>query len=81
MDGVPRFSETGPTGIPIGVAGEWTEPPRSSRWTTTSWPVQPTFVFAGISEPVAESVELEFTDPGGYFPPQTVPGASVASCN
>lgn len=24
MDGVPRFSESGPTGIPVGVTGAWT---------------------------------------------------------
>jgi hypothetical protein len=28
-----------------------------------------------------ETVELEFTDPGGYFPAQTVPGSTVPSCD
>jgi hypothetical protein len=26
MDGAPRFSESGPTGSPVAVLGEWTEP-------------------------------------------------------
>jgi hypothetical protein len=26
MDGVPRFSESWPTGIPVGILGEWSEP-------------------------------------------------------
>jgi len=28
-----------------------------------------------------ESVELEFSDPGGYEPTQTIPAVSVTACN
>ena len=80
MDGVPLFSENGTTGIPIGVLGEWTAPS----------------IFAMAMDEVGgpnyrrirgdfadgpESVELEFSDPGGYSSPQTVQAASVPTCN
>jgi CubicO group peptidase (beta-lactamase class C family) len=80
MDGVPRFSETWPTGIPVGITGEWSEPT----------------VFAMRIDEVAgtkhlriqgdfsggpNAVELVFTDAGDSFPAETVQGSSVDSCN
>lgn len=80
MDGVPRFSETGPTGIPIGVTGEWTEPTVfSMRYDEVAGPNH--LEIRGDFEDSADHVDLELTDPAGYFPPQAVRGASVASCN
>jgi CubicO group peptidase (beta-lactamase class C family) len=80
MDGVPKFSDTGPTGIPVGVVGEWTEPSVfSMQYDEVSGPnhlrIRGDF---GVS---AESVELELTDPGQYFPPQIVQGSAVDACN
>jgi CubicO group peptidase (beta-lactamase class C family) len=80
MDGVPRFSETGPTGIPIGVVGEWTEPTVfSMRYDEMAGPNH--FEIRGEFDEGAEEVDLELTDRGGHFPAQIVRGASVASCN
>jgi CubicO group peptidase (beta-lactamase class C family) len=80
MDGVPRFSESGPSGIPIGVTGEWTEPTVfSMHYDEVAGPNH--LEIRGDFEDNAEHVDLEFTDPGGYFPPQAVRGAAVASCD
>jgi CubicO group peptidase (beta-lactamase class C family) len=80
MDGVPRFSETGPTGIPVGVIGEWSEPTVfSMRYDEVAGPNH--LEIRSDFEGGAEEVGVEFTDPAGYFPPQSVRGASVASCN
>jgi hypothetical protein len=80
MDGVPRFSETGPTGIPIGVLGAWIEPSVFSMdYDEVSGPNH-LRIRCDFAES-AESVELGLTDPGGYFPPQTVRGAAVDACN
>ena len=80
MDGVPRFSESGPTGIPVGVLGEWTEPTLfAMNYDEVSGPNH--LQILGSFADGAESVLLEFTDPGEYFPAQTVPASSVANCN
>jgi hypothetical protein len=80
MDGVPRFSETGPTGIPIGVVGEWTEPSVfSMHYDEVSGPNH-LRIRCDFGES-AESIELGLTDPGEYFPPQTVQGSAVNACN
>ena len=80
MDGVPRFSETGPTGIAIGVLGQWTEPTVfSMEYDELGGPNH--LRIRGDFGASAESVELEFTDPGEYFPQQLVQGASATSCN
>jgi len=80
MDGVPRFSPTGPTGVPVGVLGEWIE--------RTVFAIQYNDVAGpnhlGLRAEFAESadsVELELTDPGELFPPQTVPGTYATTCN
>jgi CubicO group peptidase (beta-lactamase class C family) len=80
MDGVPRFSESGPTGIPIGVLGEWTEPTIfGMAYDEVGGPNHRRIRgdFAGGPE----RVELEFSDPGGYEPTQTIPAVSVTACN
>jgi CubicO group peptidase (beta-lactamase class C family) len=80
MDGVPRFSESGPTGIPVGVLGQWSEPSVfSMRYDEIAGPNH--LRIRGDFGDSAETVELEFTDPGGYFPAQTVLGSAVPSCN
>ena len=80
MDGVPRFSETGPTGIPVGVLGEWTEPTVfSMQYDEVAGPNH--LRIRGSFGEASESVELEFTDPGASFPAQTVPATSVANCD
>jgi len=79
MDGVPRFSETGPTGIAVGVLGEWIEPVVfSMQYDEVAGPnhLRIRGDFAGD----AETVELEFSDPGQYFPLQTVQGTAASSC-
>jgi CubicO group peptidase (beta-lactamase class C family) len=80
MDGVPRFSESGLTGIPIGVLGEWTD---SSIFEMALDEVGgPNYRrVRGDFDDTPESVELEFSDPGGYLPPQTVQAASVSACD
>lgn len=80
MDGVPRFSDSGPRGIPIGALGEWAAPTVfSMRYDEVAGPSH--LRIRGDFGVGAESVELEFSDPSGYFGPQTVRGSSVTSCN
>lgn len=80
MDGVPRFAETGPIGIAIGVLGQWTEPTVfSMEYDEVGGPNH--LRIRGDFGGSAESVSLAFSDPGEYFPPQLVRGASVSSCN
>lgn len=80
MDGVPRFAETGPIGIAIGVLGQWTEPTVfSMEYDEVGGPNH--LRIRGDFGASAESVSLAFSDPGEYFPPQLVQGASVSSCN
>lgn len=80
MDGVPRFSESGPTGIPIGVLGEWSEPTVfSMQYDEVAGPNH--LRIRGDFGDSAETLELELTDPGDYFPAQTVPGSAASSCN
>jgi CubicO group peptidase (beta-lactamase class C family) len=79
MDGVPRFSETGPTGIAIGVLGQWTEPTVfSMEYDEVGGPNH--LRIRGDFGASAESVALAFSDPGEYFPAQLVQGASAPSC-
>jgi len=80
MDGVPRFSETGPTGIAIGVLGQWTESTVFSMEYDEVGGSNHLRIRGDFGDS-PESVELEFTDPGEYFPPQTFQGSSVAGCN
>lgn len=80
MDGVPKFSETGPRGIPIGALGEWTEDTVfSMQYDEVAGPSH--LQIRGDFGASVESVELLFTDPSGYFGPQTVQGSSVDRCN
>ena len=80
MDGVPRFTENGPTGAPVGALGEWTEPTvLVVDYDEVTGPNHLRIV--GRFAEGAQSVVLEFTDPGEYFPPQTVPASAVATCN
>ena len=79
MDGVPRFSESGPTGIPVGVTG---------RWSASSVFEMAYDEVAGPNHlriradfpPSAESLTLLFTDPAGHFAPQVVPGSETSTC-
>ncbi len=80
MDGVPRFSETGPRGIAIGALGEWNEDSVfSMQYDEVAGPTH--LRIRGDFGASAESVELEFTDASGYFPPQTVQGSRVERCD
>lgn len=80
MDGVPRFSETGPTGIPIGVLGRWVEPTVfAMEYDELGGPNH--LRIRGDFGAGGESVDLEFTDPGEYFPLELVHGGSTPSCN
>ena len=80
MDGVPRFSETGPTGIPVGTVGEWIEPNVFTvRYDEVAGPNH-LRIRADFAQD-AQAVELEFADPTGYFPPQTVAAPAVSGCN
>lgn len=80
MDGVPRFSDTGPTGIPVGVIGEWgAAAVFSMQYDEVGGPNH--LRIRGDFEADSESVDLEFTDPGENFPAQTVPGTATPSCD
>lgn len=80
MDGVPRFSDTGPTGIPVGVLGEWSEPSVfAMQYDEVAGPNH--LRIRGDFGDSAETVALEFTDPGEYFPAQTVQGSTAPSCD
>jgi len=80
MDGVPRFSETGPTGTPVGVLGEWTEPSVFSMdYDEVGGSIHLRIVGDFADSP--ESVQLEFSDLRGSLPTQTIPASSVATCN
>jgi hypothetical protein len=80
MDGVPRFSETGPRGIPIGALGQWSTPTVfSMSYDEVAGPSH--LQIRGDFGASAEAVELEFTDPSGYFAPQTVPASVAATCD
>ncbi|MFW2388301.1 MAG: serine hydrolase domain-containing protein [Polyangiales bacterium] len=80
MDGVPRFSETGPTDIPVGLLGEWTESNEFSMQYDEVGGSNHLRIRGDFGDD-AGTVDLEFADPGEYFPPQTVPGSSVPSCD
>jgi hypothetical protein len=80
MDGVPRFSETGPRGIPIGSLGQWSTPTIfSMNYDEVAGPSH--LQIRGDFGTSAETVELEFTDPSGYFAQLTVPASVAAMCN
>ena len=80
MDAVPRFSETGPRGIPIGALGQWSTPTVfSMSYDEVAGPSH--LRIRGDFGTNAETVELELTDPSGYFAPQTVPASVVAPCD
>jgi hypothetical protein len=80
MDDVPRFLENGPTGIPVGVLGEWTEPTVFSMSYDEVGGTNHLRIRGDFDEGT-ESAELEFADPGEYFPAQTFQATSVVSCN
>lgn len=80
MDGVPRFSGDSPTGIPIGLVGEWTSP--SVFLLLYDEVAGPNHLRVEVNvEEGADSIEVEFSDPGEYFPTTAVPGSAVPSCN
>ena len=79
MDGVPRFSESGPTGIPVGVTGAWTAPTIfEMAYDEVAGPNH--LRIRADFELDAESLTLLFTDPAEHFAPQLVPGRAVDSC-
>jgi CubicO group peptidase (beta-lactamase class C family) len=80
MDGVPRFTEDWPTGIPVGVLGEWSEPTVFSMSIDEVAGTKHLRIRGDFADG-PESVELVFTDAADSFPAQTVQGSSVASCN
>ena len=80
MDNVPRFLESGPTGIPVGVVGEWTEPTVFSMSYDEVGGTNHLRIRGDFDEGT-KSAELEFADPGEYFPAQTFQATSVVSCN
>lgn len=79
MDGVPQFSESGPTGIPVGVTGEWTAP-LVFEMSYDEVAGLNHLQIRGDFPPDADSVTLSFADPAGAFPPQVVPAAAAPSC-
>ena len=80
MDGVPRFSKSEPAGFRIGLLGEWTEPNIFEiAYDEVGGPNHYRIRNDFADSP--ESVELEFSDPGGYWQPQTVRAVSVGACN
>jgi len=79
MDGVPRFSESGPTGIPVGVTGQWTAPiVFEMAYDEVAGPNH--LHIRGDFGSDADSVTLLFTDPAGQFLPQVVPSTASLSC-
>jgi hypothetical protein len=80
MDGVPRFSESGPTGIPVGVTGEWTAPAVfEMAYDEVAGPNH--LRIRGEFPPDGEGVTLLFTDPAGGFPTQIIPGSAARTCD
>ena len=82
MDGVPRFSQSGPTGIPVGVTGQWTLPTVfEMAYDEVAGPNH--LRIRGDFAPAGDSVTLLFTDPAGHFQPQIVPGdtSTPADCS
>jgi hypothetical protein len=82
MDGVPRFSDDWQSGIPVGIVGEWTGAEQnvfSMHFDEVAGSKH--FRILGDFDQDALGVDLEITDAVGAFPPQTVRGSSVASCN
>jgi CubicO group peptidase (beta-lactamase class C family) len=80
MDGVPRFSETGPTGIPVGVTGEWTAPIVFEMAYSEVAGLNHLQI-RGDFAPDGEGVTLLFTDPAGGFPTQIIPGSAAPKCD
>lgn len=80
MDGIPRFLENGPTEIPVGVLGAWTEPTVFSMSYDEVGGTNHLRI-RGVFDEGAQSAALEFSDPGEYFPPQTFQATSVDQCN
>jgi CubicO group peptidase (beta-lactamase class C family) len=77
MDGVPRFSETGPTDIPVGVTGAWVEPDAFLlRYDEVAGPNH--FV---LRADFAGGLLLEVSDPTDYFPALLLRGDQVPACN
>ncbi|MDH3201302.1 MAG: beta-lactamase family protein [Myxococcales bacterium] len=80
MDGVPRFSDDSPTGIPVGLVGEWTSPNVFLLLYDEVAGPNHLRIEVSVGEG-ADSIDLEFRDPGGYFPTTTVQGTVVLSCD
>ncbi|MFZ1866434.1 MAG: serine hydrolase [Polyangiales bacterium] len=79
MDGVPRFSESGPTDIPVGIARAWVEPGAFLvHYDEVAGPNHLVIRSDFVGDP--EAVAMEITDPSGYFPAESVAGAVVPSC-
>lgn len=80
MDGVPRFSETGPVGIPVGMVGDWAE---SDVFLLQYDEVSgPTYLEIRVDfDGSADSLQIEFTDPSGYYPQVAVAGSLVEACD
>ncbi len=80
MDGIPRFSDDSPTGIPIGLVGEWVSEDVFLLYYDEV--AGPNHLRVRVTvEGDASSIDVEFSDPGGYFPTTTVRGANVPSCD
>lgn len=80
MDGVPRFAEGGPTGIPVGILGEWTAPNIFSMDYDEVGGSNHLRI-RGDFDASPESVQLEFSDPGEYRPTQTISALAVTACD
>ena len=79
MDGVPRFSETGPTGMPIGLTGRWTGPRVFElSYDEVAGPnhllIQVDFTSDGTR------AVLRFIDPTGHFRAQSLVGSAASKC-
>jgi CubicO group peptidase (beta-lactamase class C family) len=81
MDGVPRFSDDSPTGFPIGLLGEWVSPDVFLLlYDEVAAGTNHLRIQVSVAEG-ADSIEVEFSDPGGSFPTTSVPGTVVQTCD
>lgn len=80
MDGVPRFSDDSLTGFPIGLLGEWVSPDVFLLlYDKVASGTNHLRIEVSVGEG-ANSIEVEFSDPGSYFPATMVHGTVVESC-
>ena len=79
MDGLPRFSEQGPTATAPGVRGAWSEPTVFTIWYDEV--AGPTHLqIRGDFGHDPQTAQLTFTDATAHFPVQSIPAVAVGEC-